>query len=206
VFQKLTIFIIGFYWGANIAYIILTNAKSDYGSNTDTILLVVSIVVGLLAGGLLYCCFFLAIYLLGGFFGYMAALWLLSWSSNGLIHSSWGRAILIIVFVIVGIILMVFLEKAVFIIATAFIGSFAIFCGIDVYIKSGLLEMVDQMLHAKSLDLVVDASAKLRGMLGGCLALAIVGALIQWCMSRRRGGEYRSWRERHPPRGGWRRV
>lgn len=206
VYQKFTMFIVGFYCGSNIAYIIMTNAKSDYGSNTQTILLVVSVVVGILAGGLLCCCFFLAVYLLGALLGYIFALWLLSWVSNGLIQSNWGRAILIICMIILGIVLMVFLERPMFIIASAFIGSFAIFCGIDVYVKSGFLELVDKFLHARDVDMLVEATGPLRGMLAGCLGLAIVGGLIQWCLIRRDSNGYRSWNERHPRGGGWRRV
>lgn len=199
-------FIIGFYVGANIAYVVLTNAKADYGDNTDTILLVVSIVVGLLCGGLLCCCFFLAVYLLGALLGYLAALWLLSWASNGLIQSNWGRAILIVCFIIAGVILMAFLERIVFVVGSAFIGSFAILCGVDIYVKSGFLELVNQFLHAKSLDILVDSTPTLRGMLAGCMGLTIVGSLIQWCMIRRDDSTYRGWRERYPSRAGWRRV
>ncbi|OBZ83041.1 hypothetical protein A0J61_08911 [Choanephora cucurbitarum] len=206
VFQSFTMFIVGFYIGGNIAYIVLTNAKPDYGSNTNTILLVVSIVAGILVGGLLCCCFFLAVYLLGALLGYLAALWLLSWNTNGLIQSNWGRAILIICFVVVGVILIAFLERPMFVIASAFIGSFAIFCGVDVYVQTGFLEMVNSLLHAKSLDLVTNASSQLRGMLGGCLGLAIVGCLIQWCCIRRDSVKYVVWRERHPYGGGWTRV
>ncbi|KAI8067637.1 uncharacterized protein B0P05DRAFT_552337 [Gilbertella persicaria] len=206
VFQNFTMFIVGFYVGGNIAYIVLTNAKADYGSNTNTILLVVSIVAGILVGGLLCCCFFLAVYLLGALLGYLVALWLLSWSTNGLIQTNWGRAILIVCFCIVGVILIAFLERPMFVIASAFIGSFAIFCGIDIYVQTGFLEMVNTLLHAKNFDLAVNASSQLRGMLGGCLGLALVGCLIQWCCIRRDSSTYRGWRERHPYGGGWTRV
>ncbi|CEG68780.1 hypothetical protein CU097_015851 [Rhizopus azygosporus] len=206
VFQSFTMFIVGFYVGANVAFIVLTNAKADYGANTDTILLVVSIVAGVLCGGLLCCCFFLAVYLLGALLGYLAALWLLSWNTNGLIQSNWGRAILIVCFVIAGVILIAFLERPVFVIATAFIGSFAIFVGVDIYVKTGFLELVNQLLHARTMDLVVDATPALRGMLAGCLGLALVGSLIQWCMLRRDSATYRGWKERYPYGGGWRRV
>lgn len=176
----------------------MTNAKSDFGTNSQTILLCVSIGVGLLVGGLLCCCLFLAVYLLGALLGYAFALWLLSWVSNGLIQTNWGRAILIICLVIAGVVLMAFLERPMFIIASAFIGSFAIFCGADVYVKSGFLELVDQFLHAKSLNVLVNATGTLRGMLGGCLGLAVVGALLQWCMISRSS---------HPRQGaGWNRV
>jgi hypothetical protein len=206
VYQSFTIFVVGFYWGANIAYIILSNAKADYGENTATILLVVSVVVGLLVGGLLCCCFFLAVYLLGGFFGFIIAMWILSWSTNGLIQTNWGRAILIVCLVIAGMVLIAFLEKPVFIIGTAFIGSFVIFLGVDIYVKSGLLEMVDQMIHARSLNMLVTATPQLRGLLGGIAGLTVVGSLIQWCLHR--GRDYRRWNERYTRHDGygWRRV
>ncbi|KAI7890419.1 uncharacterized protein EV154DRAFT_603269 [Mucor mucedo] len=193
VYQTFTVFIVGFYVGSNIAYIIMTNAKSDFGTNSQTILLCVSIGVGLIVGGLLSCCLSLAVYLVGALLGYALALWLLSWVSNGLIQTNWGRAILIICFVIAGVVLMAFLERPMFVIASAFIGSFAIFAGADVYVKSGFLELIDQLLHARQLDILVNATVPLRGMLGGCLGLAIVGSLIQWCLVRRRDTQGGGW-------------
>jgi hypothetical protein len=200
--------LVGFWVGANVAYIILTNAKPDgYGSNTATILLVVSIIVGLLFGGLLACCFFLAIYLLGAFAGYMFALWIRAWASNGVIQTGWGRAVLIIVCVIVGVILMHFLEKFVFIIASAFIGAFLIMLGIDVYVKAGLLEAVSSLVHGTtSVDALWEATPKLRGELAGVAILAIVGAIVQFMHGRRRSAPM-PWRDRYPyGQYGWKRV
>ncbi|KAI8340827.1 hypothetical protein BC941DRAFT_418282 [Chlamydoabsidia padenii] len=207
VHQHFTMFIVGFYVGSNVAYIVLLNAKADYGPNTETILLVVSVVVGILAGLLLSCCFFLAVYLVGALLGYMVALWLLSWVTNGLIQTNWGRAILIIVFVIVGIILMAFFERILMVIATAFIGSFAIFIGVDIYTKTGLAESVISFLQARSTSVIAEATPQLRGMLGGCLGLAIVGSLIQFCQLRRHSQPPPTWNQQHPyGRYGWKRV
>ncbi|ORX61501.1 hypothetical protein DM01DRAFT_1332101 [Hesseltinella vesiculosa] len=202
-------FLVGFYLGANIAYIVLSNAKEDFGgeSKTQTILLVVSIVAGILAGLLLSCCFFLAVYVCGGLLGYFLALWILSWTTNGVIQSNWGRAVLIIVLVIVGIVLMVFFERTLMVIATAFMGSFAIFVGIDIYAKTGFANTVANMLHARSATVVTTADGPLRGMLAGCLGLAIVGSLIQWAQLRRYSSNYQPWTQRYPRgRYGWRRV
>lgn len=208
VHQKFTMFIVGFYVGANVAYIILTNAKPDYGSNTATILLVVSIVVGLLAGALLSCCFFLAVYLLGALLGYLAALWFLSWSDNGVIQSNWGRAILIICCVVVGVVLMAFLERPMIVIATSFIGSFLIFFGVDLYVQTGFTTAVASFLQARNLDTLIQSSSGVRGMLGGTLALTVVSALVQWLHIRRRQQPVMVWSQQYPMRSGygWRRV
>ncbi|CDH59587.1 hypothetical protein RO3G_06316 [Lichtheimia corymbifera JMRC:FSU:9682] len=208
VHQKFTMFIVGFYVGANVAYIILSNAKPDYGSNTETILLVVSVVVGLLAGALLSCCFFLAVYLLGALLGYLAALWFLSWSDNGVIQSNWGRAILIVCCVVVGVVLMAFLERPMIVIATAFIGSFLIFFGIDLYVQTGFTTAVASFLHARNVDTLIQSSSGVRGMLGGTLALTVVSALLQWLHIRRRQQPVMVWSQQYPMRSGygWRRV
>ncbi|KAI8975014.1 hypothetical protein BDB01DRAFT_728555 [Pilobolus umbonatus] len=206
VYQNFTMFIVGFYLGATVAFVVLNNVDEKLGDNSDTIMLVVCIVVGILAGGLLCCCFFLAVYILGILLGLFVASWILSWSSNGLIQTTWGRAILYICLGILGLVLMIFFERIIFVISTAFIGSFAIFLGIDVYAKTGLLELVKQMFRAKSLSMAVDATPQLRGMLGGVLGLAIVASLIQWLIIRRDKSGYRGWKERHPRGYGWKRV
>lgn len=200
-------FIVGFYVGSNIAFIILTNARDDYGPNTATILLVVSIVVGVLAGLLLSCCFFLAVYLVGALLGYFAALWLISIIGTNVFNETWKKVVIIVVLVVVGIILIAFFERIIMVVATAFIGAFVIFVGIDIYVKTGFAETVVGILRAKSFDIAIEATPKLRGMLGGCLALSIVGCLIQWCQLRGHSNPPPRWNERHPyGRYGWKRV
>ncbi|KAI9320830.1 hypothetical protein BX666DRAFT_1911677 [Dichotomocladium elegans] len=210
VHQKFTMFIVGFFVGSNVAYIVLVNAKEDYGSNSETILLVVSVVVGLLAGLLLSCCFFLAVYLLGGVLGYLAALWFLSWSDNGVIQSNWGRAILIICCVIVGIVLIAFFERTMVVIATSFIGSFFVFFGIDLYVQTGFTTAVSSFLHARNFDTLAESSPGVRGMLGGTLGLTLFSCLVQYLLIRKRDQPVAVWSQSYPMRGGqgygWRRV
>ncbi|KAI8338606.1 hypothetical protein BC941DRAFT_469713 [Chlamydoabsidia padenii] len=205
--QRLTIFIIGFYVGSNLTYVILLNAKEDYGINTDTLFLTMTIVVGILTGRLLLCSFFLAVYLVGALMGYFSALWLLSWATNGLIQTNWGRAILILGSVLVGVVMVAFFERLLMMVATAFIGSFAIFIGLDVYVMTGFAESVITFLHAwkstattdsivasaktSSSMVIAEATPQLRGMLVGCLGLAVLGTLIQFGQLRRRS---------HPPK------
>lgn len=199
-------FIVGFYVGSNVAYIVLKNAKQDYGSNQDTILLVVCVVVGLLAGGLLSCCFFLAVYLLGALLGYMAALWFLSWSDNGVIQSNWGRAILIICCIVVGVILIAIFERAMIVVATAFVGAFVIFIGIDLYVQTGFTSAVSAFLQARNTDILIHSSSAVRGMLGGTLGLSVASILFQWFLIRGRKQPVMVWSQQYPMRQGFRRV
>ncbi|KAI9495969.1 hypothetical protein BDB00DRAFT_759218, partial [Zychaea mexicana] len=210
VHQHFTMFIVGFLVGANVAYIILSNAKQDYGENTETILLVVSVIVGVLAGAILSCCFFLAVYLLGALLGYLVALWLLAWDDGGLITSNWGRAILIVCFVVVGIVLVAFFERPIIVVATAFVGSFLVFFGVDLYVQTGFTDAVASFLHARDADVLIQSTPGVRGMLGGTLGLTILSVLIQWMLVRRRNQPVGVWSQQYPMRGGggygWRRV
>lgn len=214
IYQRLTIFTIGFYAGSNLTYVILLNANFDGGTNTDTIFLVITVVVGILTGRMLLCCFFLAVYLVGALVGYFSALWLLSWVTNGLIQSNWGRAILIIVFVVVDMVLVAFFERLLMMVATAFIGSFAVFIGLDVYLTTGFAESVMSFLRAwkttaetsslsssaktTSIIVIAEATPQLRGMLIGCLGLALIGTLVQLCQLRRKSATSTACNQLHP--------
>jgi hypothetical protein len=214
IYQRLTIFTVGFYAGSNLTYVILLNAKIDRDMNADTLFLVVTIMVGILTGRMLLCCFFLAVYLVGVLMGYFSALWLLSWVTNGLIQSNWGRAILIIVFAVVGMVLAAFFERLLMIMATAFIGAFAIFIGLDVYLMTGFAESVMNFLRAwkttaatsslsssakvTSSMIIAEATPQLRGMLIGCLGLALIGALVQFCQLRRKSPLTTACNQLHP--------
>ncbi|KAF9413651.1 hypothetical protein BGZ94_000653, partial [Podila epigama] len=93
-----TMFLIGFYFFGNISYIGLANG----GVTSQTLLLIISIVVGILGGLLLICCSRLGVAVLGALALYSLGLWILGWQSGGVITSRTGRGILLGVLAVVG--------------------------------------------------------------------------------------------------------
>ncbi|KAG0312554.1 hypothetical protein BGZ97_011084, partial [Linnemannia gamsii] len=114
-FFRVCMFLIGFYFFGNISYIGMANG----GVTSQTLLLVISIVVGIL-GGLL-----LGVAVLGALALYSLGLWILGWQAGGVIHSSTGRAILLGVLAAVGFIFGFIREKETVIIGSAILRAYS---------------------------------------------------------------------------------
>ncbi|KAF9976637.1 hypothetical protein BGZ65_007760, partial [Modicella reniformis] len=99
-FFRVTMFLIGFYFFGNITYVGMANG----GITSSTLLLVISIVVGIVGGLLMICCSRLGVAILGALALYSLGLWILGMKSGGLITSSTGRGIFLGVLVVVGFI------------------------------------------------------------------------------------------------------
>jgi len=79
---------------------------------------VISVLVGLIVGGLAFKVFLFGLFIIGGLLGLGVATFVLSLKDGGLIDSEWGSWVLTAVLFAVGGILAVFLQKIVIIIAT----------------------------------------------------------------------------------------
>ncbi|RHZ44209.1 hypothetical protein Glove_750g8 [Diversispora epigaea] len=178
----LTLFLLGFYIGSIFGWIILTNFEPDDGyggSASPTIMLILSLVFGLIGGLLFVCCASVAIWLLGALAGYALAIFILSLSSDGIIHSKTGRIIFIVAFAIAGLFLTFFFEEHVIIIGTSFIGSYAIFIGIDMFANTGFTNSVRTFMDGNH-DIAYEANTKVYLMLVGMIVVFIIGALCQY--------------------------
>jgi len=186
----LTLFLLGFYIGSILGWIILTNNEpaSGYGgNNSPTIILIVSLAIGFLVGMIFICLADFAIYLLGALVGYALALFLLSWANNGIIQSKTGQIIFIVALIIIGIILIHFFKDDVIIFGTAFIGAYAIILGIDMFAQTGFTDSVRSFLDGNH-KVMYNATTKVYLMLGGLLGFFILGGVYQH--HRNRGDFY----------------
>jgi len=184
-FFRVSMFILGFYVGAVIAWIILQNAEPDDGyehsaAATEAILVAVSIVAGLLCGALFLCFSTLVVWILGGLAGYALALFILSFGSGSLIHSRAGRIVFIVVFIIAGVVFTVCFPNLAIILGTAFIGAFSIILGIDMFARTGFTETVSSMQNVNKDNLEYSVSGRVVGMLIGLLVLFVLGTIVQW--------------------------
>ncbi|CAG8467332.1 8909_t:CDS:2 [Diversispora eburnea] len=179
---RLTLFLLGFYIGCIFGWIILTNFEPDDGyggSASPTIMLVLSLVFGLVGGLLFVFCASIAIWLLGALAGYALAMFLLSWSSGGIIHSKTGQIIFIVIFALAGLLLTFFFEEHVIIIGTSFIGSYALFIGIDMFANTGFYNSVRAFMDGNH-DIDYEANTKVYLMLVGMIVVFVIGALCQY--------------------------
>jgi len=177
-FFRICMFLIGFYFFGNISYIGMVNG----GVTSQTLLLVISIVVGILGGLLLVCCSRLGVAVLGAMALYSLGLWILGWQSGGLIHSTTGRAILLGVLAVVGFIVGFIREKETVIIGSAILGAYSFVVGVDFFAHTGFISQTDSFINSKN---NVDARVgKLSGpeyaLLATFIVLAILGMIVQF--------------------------
>jgi hypothetical protein len=123
---KPTIFLAGFVLAASLGYLVLIRLEPEGGyGNRESVLLGGSVGVGILGGCILLCLRKLGLAAIGAIGGYALSLFVLGFQTDGLIQSGWGRAIFIIILIIIGIILVFFIEKHVVIISTSLAGGYA---------------------------------------------------------------------------------
>ncbi|KAF9186656.1 hypothetical protein BGZ51_001844 [Haplosporangium sp. Z 767] len=184
-FFRVCIFLIGFYFFGNISYIGMANG----GVTNSTLLLVVSIVVGILGGLLLVCCSRLGVAVLGALALYSLGLWILGWKSGGIITSSTGRAILLGVLAVVGFILGFIREHETVIVGSAIVGAYSVIVGIDMFAHTGFVQEANSFINSKnSIDDRVnrDLTWQEYALLGGFIAMALLGMAVQFRMWGRR--------------------
>ncbi|KAF8951739.1 hypothetical protein BGZ46_003809 [Entomortierella lignicola] len=177
-FFHITMFLVGFYFFANIVYIGMANG----GVTSSTLLLVIAIVAGICGGLLLVCCSRLGVAVLGALALYSLGLWILGWKSGGIISSSSGRAILLGVLAAVGFIVGFIRERETVIIGTSLIGAYSIVAGIDFYTHTGFVDDADSFINSKNTinRRVGNLSAAEYGLMVAFIVLALLGMAAQF--------------------------
>ncbi|CAO3563639.1 unnamed protein product [Mortierella alpina] len=184
-FFRVCMFLIGFYFFANVSYIGMSNG----GVTNSTLLLVISIVVGILGGLLLVCCSRLGVAVLGALALYSLGLWILGWKSGGVITSSTGRAILLGVLAVVGFILGFIREHETVIVGSALVGAYSVVAGIDMFAHTGFVGEADSFINSKnSIDKRVNGSLTWQeyALLAAFIVLALLGMAVQFRVWGRR--------------------
>ncbi|RKO93293.1 hypothetical protein BDK51DRAFT_28919 [Blyttiomyces helicus] len=178
-------FIIGFWVGAVLAYVVLTaieNHGTDFGSKHDLIYAITIAVVGLLTGALFLCLWQIALYATGALLGFVLALAILSLVTGGAIHSGVGRWIFIGALTVLGGVVVLFLEKPIMIIGTATVGAFAVVFGIDVFARQGYYILVRSLVGGEGF---YSTNKWVYVELGGFALLAIIGICVQYATARK---------------------
>ncbi|KAG0009836.1 hypothetical protein BGZ80_002012 [Entomortierella chlamydospora] len=158
-FFRTTMFLIGFYFFGNISYVGMANG----GVTSSTLLLVISIVVGIFGGLLLVCCSRLGVAVLGALALYSLGLWILALA-------------------VVGFILGFIREHEVVIIGSAIVGAYSVVAGVDFYAQTGFINLADTFINSKnSIDNRVGSlSGGEYALLAAFVVLALLGMAVQF--------------------------
>ncbi|KAJ1929175.1 hypothetical protein IWQ60_001398 [Tieghemiomyces parasiticus] len=173
------------------------------GDSTGRIIgyLVVAIVLGVVGGFLFASVWWLGLAGVGSLGGIGLAVLILSFKHGGLIPSPVGRGLFVAGLAVAMVLLIFFVEKYVVIISTAFFGALATFVGLDCFIKTGFRFILYLVLTAKEERALYETNSKVYGMIGGLLALFVVGSVCQFFLYREPIGirEYNmNWFRRKP--------
>ncbi|KAG0199042.1 hypothetical protein BGX28_007616 [Mortierella sp. GBA30] len=183
-FFKLTLFLAGFYVFAMLSWIALRNLEpsNGYGANAPWIYLGTAGAVGLIGGCLFLCFWRIGFAAIGGVGGFYLAMFILSWSTSGLISNGTGRTIFIVCCVLVGVVLTFFLERHAVIFGTAIVGSGSFFVGLDNFLYTGYQEAFTAFLSGNHSVLFggYHVTGKVYGMLAGTLGMMVVGIAFQY--------------------------
>ncbi|KAK9713050.1 hypothetical protein K7432_006734 [Basidiobolus ranarum] len=182
---KVTIFLAGFVFFAGLAFIVLANISPISTDNTSKswIFLAVSIVAGLIGGYLLICLFKVGLTFVGALGGFALSMIILSLKDNMLIPSNAGRIIFVVVFVVIGAVSILFLEKHILIWSSAITGSYAMVVGVDVFVKTGLYYSLNLFFRGHR-EVFYHTDAKVYAMLASVILITGVGALFQYRTTR----------------------
>lgn len=172
---RITLFIVGLLVVANLMYILLANVLPQDTGNRNAIILAVSLILGILAGGLLVCLWTIGVYIIGLLGGYALALFILSMKTGGVLDGA-AKIVFIIVLMIIGLFLAHFFERLLIIGATAFIGAYMVMLGADGFAKTGFINAVKDILTG-STDYVL--TPQVIAFIVASAILAIIGAFWQ---------------------------
>lgn len=143
--------LIGFTTLGFVTWIMLANFEPEktYGTNQQTIYLVVPFVVGMVFILCMPITYQLYLMLIGGLGALALGLWILGWKENLTITTEFGRAILLTVLVVVFMI-MSLVHHFVHILGAALAGSYIFFMGLDMYFHTGFLYCITTTIDKNS--------------------------------------------------------
>lgn len=148
-----------------VTWVMLANFEPSqtYGTNRQTIYLIVPFIVGLVVIFCMAITYQLYLMLVGGLGALAFGLWILGWKDNLSITSEYGRAILLTVLVVVFMI-MSLVHHRFHILGAALAGSYLFFMGLDIFFHTGFLYCITTALdknpaHGKVKSIILQSSA-----------------------------------------------
>ena len=158
-----------------VAIFSISIAKSVDNNISDTSILIIGIVTGIVGAILGYKFYKFCLFLVGALSGVFLAGVILQLKQPILIESQAGRIVLVIILAIIGAILVVKIEKIAVVVATSIIGSYMIMLAIDLFANWGFKNAIGLW---KQGDFQV-ANNNVYILVAGFILVSIFGVFIQ---------------------------
>lgn len=173
------LFIAGFWMGAVIGWAICAAVEPP---PSRWVFFAVCIAVGVVIGVVAIFVYKVGLALLGALSGLQIALFILHFRDDGLINSDGGRIAFLVCMAVLGLVLILVLEKYLLIGFTASLGAYMTFIGIDFFAHTGYSFIVQ--LSTTDDPVSYELTPAVWGMIAGEIAFFLIGILFQYRDSR----------------------
>ncbi|KAJ2996446.1 hypothetical protein HDV02_006524 [Globomyces sp. JEL0801] len=151
-------------------------------SNVSMVVIITFLVAGAIGGGIALCLTSLACYILGASIGYVVGAFVLNLPVAASLENT-GRLGVLFAFILVGLLGGKVIEKWIFVIGSALIGSYAFCVGLDHYVKSGIFIILRNSIVDKKPPTISGIGV---GMLALFVVLPVIGAAFQFNQIQKR--------------------
>ena len=157
---------------------LVENGVLELNESKDQFYFLIMIGSAIVGGLLLWWLWKVGFFIIGCLLGFSVATLILQMQFlKGILSSDAGRYIFITVFVIIFGLLILKFQDIVMIVATSIIGAYAVFLGVDYFIRTGFGAFIYNAIYRREFD-GIDGSAW--GMVAGFVSLAVVGITLQF--------------------------
>ncbi|KAI9315905.1 hypothetical protein BX666DRAFT_2028148 [Dichotomocladium elegans] len=185
-FFIVSIGVVGFYIGASITWILLTYAEplKERYPHATVLFTCVSIAGGLVFAGVTVVFWCKSMYLISTAAGYILSLFLWSWKPDYIILNAYARN-----FAGLGVSLafglsMLVIEFLAVCTSTALIGAYTFAIGLDLILRTGLVNGPRSLFDLRSHNIAYNVSDKIYAMLAGVIVLWLLSTILQLVLNR----------------------
>ncbi|ORZ24531.1 hypothetical protein BCR42DRAFT_468751 [Absidia repens] len=179
---------VGFVFASSATWVILTLAESKEGYPSASIVYMCgSLGAGAVVAGASMYFWRTTLPFLGGFAGFTLGMYLWMWREDHVIINVYAR-----IFTAIGIgvalaVLTYVVESMVVVLATSFLGGFLLILGLDIILRTGLLQAIRDLFNTNPFrDIVYHVDNKIYGMLSAILAVFLISVILQSYIHRGR--------------------
>ncbi|CAO3599882.1 unnamed protein product [Absidia cylindrospora] len=179
---------VGFVFASSATWVILTLAESKEGYPSASIVYMCgSLGAGAIVAGASMYFWRATLPFLGGFAGFTLGMYLWMWREDHVITNVYAR-----IFTAIGIgvglaVLTYVVESMVVVLATSFLGGFLLILGLDIVLRTGLLQAIRYLFNTNPFrNIVYHVDNKIYGMLSGILGVFLISVILQSYIHRGR--------------------